>query len=43
MAHAPPDCHPTIKSAVLPSEGEGVRYLAGGITPLPGHVDAALT
>lgn len=35
--------HPITKGAVLPSEGGGVRYLAGGITPPPGDVVAALT
>ncbi|MGW1440839.1 hypothetical protein ACWD7M_37085 [Streptomyces griseus] len=35
--------HPITKGAVLPSEGEGVRYLAGGIAPPPGDVVAALT
>ncbi|MEV2262792.1 DUF6292 family protein [Streptomyces anulatus] len=35
--------HPIAKGAALPSEGEGVRYLAGGIAPPPGDVVAALT
>ncbi|MFJ8848380.1 DUF6292 family protein [Streptomyces cyaneofuscatus] len=35
--------HPITKGAVPPSEGGGVRYLAGGITPAPGVVVAALT
>ncbi|MFD3641557.1 DUF6292 family protein [Streptomyces griseus] len=35
--------HPITKGAALPSEGEGVRYLAGGIAPPPGDVVAALT
>ncbi|MFF3974144.1 DUF6292 family protein [Streptomyces rubiginosohelvolus] len=34
--------HPITKGAVPPSEGGGVRYLAGGITPQPGDVVAAL-
>ncbi|MEV7165858.1 DUF6292 family protein [Streptomyces microflavus] len=40
---APSRRHPITKGAALPSEGEGVRYLAGGITPPPGVVVAALT
>ncbi|WLQ69169.1 DUF6292 family protein [Streptomyces glycanivorans] len=35
--------HPIARGAALPSEGDGVRYLAGGITPPPGDVAAALT
>ncbi|MFE7141261.1 DUF6292 family protein [Streptomyces sp. NPDC057644] len=35
--------HAITKGAVPPSEGEGVRYLAGGITPPPGEVVAALS
>ncbi|MCX4524046.1 DUF6292 family protein [Streptomyces anulatus] len=35
--------HPLTKGAALPSEGGGVRYLAGGITPPPADVVAALT
>ncbi|MGW3334105.1 DUF6292 family protein [Streptomyces rubiginosohelvolus] len=35
--------HPITKGAVPPSEGGGVRYLTGGITPPPGDVVAALT
>lgn len=35
--------HPITKGAVPPSEGGGVRYLTGGITPLAGDVVAALT
>ncbi|MGW1440843.1 hypothetical protein ACWD7M_37105 [Streptomyces griseus] len=35
--------HPITKCAVPPSEGEGVRYLVGGIAPPPGDVVAALT
>ncbi|MFD8406038.1 DUF6292 family protein [Streptomyces anulatus] len=35
--------HPITKGAALPSEGGGVRYLPGGITPPPGDVVAALT
>ncbi|MET9097186.1 DUF6292 family protein [Streptomyces cyaneofuscatus] len=35
--------HPITKGAVPPSEGGGVRYLAGGITPAPGGVVTALT
>ncbi|MFF0509194.1 DUF6292 family protein [Streptomyces fimicarius] len=35
--------HPITKGAARPSEGGGVRYLAGGITPPPGAVVAALT
>ncbi|MFE7454597.1 hypothetical protein [Streptomyces griseus] len=35
--------HPAIKGAALPSEGAGVRYLAGGVAPPPGDVVAALT
>ncbi|WP_435836238.1 DUF6292 family protein [Streptomyces anulatus] len=35
--------HPITKGAVLPSEGEGVRYLSGGIAPPPGDVVTALT
>ncbi|MFF5894127.1 DUF6292 family protein [Streptomyces globisporus] len=35
--------HPITKGAVPPSEGDGVRYLTGGITPPPGDVVAALT
>ncbi|MDX3343754.1 DUF6292 family protein [Streptomyces sp. ME02-6979.5a] len=34
--------HPITKGGVRPSEGEGVRYLTGGITPPPGGVVAAL-
>ncbi|MGW7587718.1 DUF6292 family protein [Streptomyces rubiginosohelvolus] len=34
---------PITKGAVPPSEGGGVRYLTGGITPPPGDVVAALT
>lgn len=34
--------HPITKGAVLPSEGGGVRYLAGGVTPPPGDVVTAL-
>ncbi|MFE3676129.1 hypothetical protein [Streptomyces griseus] len=35
--------HPITKGAVPPSEGEGVRYLAGVVAPPPGDVVAALT
>ncbi|MGW6581163.1 DUF6292 family protein [Streptomyces globisporus] len=35
--------HPITKGAVPPSEGGGVRYLTGGVTPPPGSVVAALT
>ncbi|WDG26833.1 DUF6292 family protein [Streptomyces sp. CA-278952] len=35
--------HPLTKGAVLPPEGDGIRYLAGGITPPPGALIAALT
>ncbi|KAB2587576.1 DUF6292 family protein [Streptomyces arboris] len=35
--------HPITKGAVPPSEGGGVRYLTGGITPPPGDVVTALT
>ncbi|MFZ4277919.1 DUF6292 family protein [Streptomyces arboris] len=35
--------HPITKGAVPPSEGGGVRYLAGGITPPPGDVVTALS
>ncbi|MEU2764722.1 DUF6292 family protein [Streptomyces sp. NPDC007094] len=35
--------HPITKGAARPSEGDGVRYLTGGITPPPGDVVAALT
>ncbi|MFC9176789.1 hypothetical protein [Streptomyces sp. NPDC057107] len=35
--------HPITKGAVPPSEGGGVRYFAGGITPPPGDIVAALT
>ncbi|MFF0337951.1 hypothetical protein ACFYUM_35840 [Streptomyces fimicarius] len=35
--------HPITKGGVRPSEGEGVRYLTGGITPPPGAVVAAPT
>ncbi|MFC9183361.1 DUF6292 family protein [Streptomyces globisporus] len=35
--------HPITKGAALPSEGGGVRYLTGGITPPPDDVVAALT
>ncbi|MEV6312606.1 DUF6292 family protein [Streptomyces sp. NPDC051840] len=35
--------HPITKGAVLPTEGDGVRYLTGGITPPPGDVVATLT
>ena len=35
--------HPIAKGGVLPTEGGGVRYLTGGITPPPGDVVAALT
>ncbi|MFI8201015.1 DUF6292 family protein [Streptomyces sp. NPDC085942] len=35
--------HPITKGAALPSEGGGVRYLAGGVTPPPGDVVAAIT
>ncbi|MFJ8225547.1 hypothetical protein [Streptomyces griseus] len=36
--------HPITKHADLPSEGEGVRYLVGGIAPPPGDdVVAVLT
>ncbi|MBK5996506.1 hypothetical protein JHN53_33775 [Streptomyces sp. MBT58] len=40
---APSRRHPITKGAALPSEGEGVRYLAEGIAPPPGVVVAALT
>ncbi|GAA3015376.1 hypothetical protein GCM10010447_51330 [Streptomyces fulvorobeus] len=35
--------HPITRGAVVPPEGEGVRYLAEGPTPPPGDVVAALT
>ncbi|MFF9639785.1 DUF6292 family protein [Streptomyces bacillaris] len=35
--------HPITRGAVPPSEGGGVRYLTGGITPPPGDVVTALT
>ncbi|XUZ29651.1 DUF6292 family protein [Streptomyces sp. RMIT01] len=35
--------HPITKGAARPSEGDGVRYLTGGITPPPGDVVTALT
>ncbi|PVC82117.1 DUF6292 family protein [Streptomyces sp. CS014] len=35
--------HPITKGAARPSEGDGVRYLTGGITPPPSDVVAALT
>ncbi|MFD5347473.1 hypothetical protein ACFWJY_27875 [Streptomyces anulatus] len=34
--------HPLTKGAVLPPEGDGIRYLAGGITPPPSALIAAL-
>ncbi|MEV5856937.1 DUF6292 family protein [Streptomyces anulatus] len=34
--------HPLTKGAVLPPEGDGIRYLAGGITPPPSALVAAL-
>lgn len=42
-APQPPAATPSPKGAAFPSEGGGVRYLAGGITPPPGDVIAALT
>ncbi|MEU4181492.1 hypothetical protein [Streptomyces sp. NPDC026589] len=35
--------HPLTKGAVLPPEGDGIAYVAGGITPPPGALITALT
>ncbi|WP_285574209.1 DUF6292 family protein [Streptomyces sp. RTGN2] len=35
--------HPVARGAVIPPEGEDVRYLAEGTTPTPGDVVTALT